>query len=168
MYKPNATGAKKWRIVIVVLGVFLVFAAATAVMEFTSRSSFCGTCHEMNTQYTAWAQSSHQNVDCITCHVEPGLINLLQHKVGSLKQVYEHFTDTAPENIKLPEPITQEICLSCHENSPGSYESRLWGKIHNTHTKREIACSSCHRSLVHAASPEAKGTSISVCMNCHR
>ncbi|MBK8550119.1 MAG: NapC/NirT family cytochrome c [Ignavibacteria bacterium] len=62
------------------LGTFLVLFAIAA--EYTSRPSFCPTCHYMETFYQSWKTSAHNKVDCVECHFEPGLTGTIK-KVNS-------------------------------------------------------------------------------------
>ncbi|WML46921.1 NapC/NirT family cytochrome c [Neobacillus sp. PS3-34] len=41
-------------------------------LETTSNSKFCSSCHEMKPEYYTWKASTHSEVDCVSCHIEPG------------------------------------------------------------------------------------------------
>lgn len=137
-------------------------AIAVGVVNATSQPEFCGSCHEMQPQYASWQESSHRNVDCIRCHVEPGVGNLIKHKLGAVVQVYEHFTGTYPQPIKLKEELPASICLQCHSSVATGTGSKF---PHPPHLQANLNCATCHAGLVHGAAKE-KPAKID-CASCH-
>ncbi len=113
----------------------------------TEASSFCPTCHEMGPYYTAWQAGPHgEEADCVTCHVDPGLINHLAHKPVALLEVVSHFRG----DITFPRPESPELpnarCTECHDDviEPDNGEAFS----HAEHAER-AACKQCHASIGH-------------------
>jgi cytochrome c-type protein NapC len=52
---------------------FTVFTFAS--VEITSRSSFCNSCHIMESYYKSWQAGTHAQVECVKCHIPPGTVN---------------------------------------------------------------------------------------------
>lgn len=131
---------------------FVVFFAAS--VRYTSRPQFCATCHEMTPEYITWSVSSHSKVGCVRCHVEPGLGNLLKHKLAGLKQVYQHVRGDTERPFPRKE-IPSEVCMGCHSVSR---EVTASGDLQVPHEKHiqivGATCSKCHRAVAHATLAE--------------
>ncbi len=54
----------------------------------------------MAPEYTTFTASAHSEITCVQCHIKPGFINMMTHKVISLKEVYHHV-------MGIPEQIVQ-------------------------------------------------------------
>ena len=137
----------------------LLFASLFAVVAlsgtmygaiaFTSNPEFCSWCHEMAPEYVTFQASAHSEIKCTQCHIEPGAVNMLLHKVESMKEVYYHI-------VGPPDPIVQTVavpninCVQCHS------ENRLvtaTGDLivnHSEHIKEDIPCITCHSGVAHA------------------
>ena len=91
---------------IIVGAIIIVFAGASfATAEYTSRSKFCDSCHEMDPYYQSWQASVHKTADCRDCHIPPGFIPYVETKFGSLREVWVHFS-SHPE---APLAVTRQI-----------------------------------------------------------
>ncbi len=76
---------------IVGTGAALVMIAATfAGVRYTSQSSFCASCHEMQGLHRDWTKGSHAKAQCYDCHVDNTLSGHVMAKVNGLRQVYTH------------------------------------------------------------------------------
>lgn len=151
-------------IFLVVGGVLLITLVLVGAVEYTSRSGFCRTCHEMEPIYASWQSSAHKNVECIKCHSDPGVVGLIKTKTKALKEVYSHITG----NYKTPITITSDTgaftarCLRCHQNIKAK------GKPHNKlHFASNINCMECHRGLVHNPNTNKTPPGRGVCVKCH-
>lgn len=150
---------------VLVIGTILVLTVVLAgAIKFTSQSGFCDTCHEMEPSFKAWQSSSHNSVECIKCHSEPGVIGLIKTKAQALSEVYRHITG----NYKTPITITSDTaafsnrCLRCHENIKGK------DTAHNLkHFKVGAQCMGCHQGLVHNPQSNNKVPDRKVCVPCH-
>ena len=80
---------------------------------------FCGTtCHTvMKPEYTAYQNSPHSRVECVTCHIGPGASWFVRSKVTGLGQVLAVALNNYPRPI--PTPVhnlrpARETCEGCH------------------------------------------------------
>lgn len=129
-----------------VLGISLLSGVA---LKVTSTPQFCGSCHEMTPEVATWQASSHSKVSCVACHIEPGIESLVKHKIGSLKQLYEHLTNTVPEIIVMPHQIKDEACIECHSMARKVTTSGDILIPHDKHLEQGIACVACHGGVAH-------------------
>jgi nitrate/TMAO reductase-like tetraheme cytochrome c subunit len=140
---------------------FLVifFTFSYAGMEGTSSSSFCATCHEMKPQFYTWKASNHSEVDCVSCHVEPGLENELKSKAGNVKEVYKKYTETYIAPIRMPREIPDEACEKCHNINTRKFTPS--GDLiipHDKHKTEGISCVQCHSGVAHGKIADRKVT----------
>jgi nitrate/TMAO reductase-like tetraheme cytochrome c subunit len=116
----------RWRRRRGLMALFFVIAgigAAAAVsgvmtMNYTETTSFCGRCHTMGPELKAYQLSSHREVACAQCHVEPGLAGFVKAKANGTKQLIEMVTGSYPTPIPPPDhaslPPVKDTCLKCH------------------------------------------------------
>lgn len=154
-----------YRRILLVIG---ALAAAGLVLlgaaEYTSRSDFCVNCHEMNPIYKAWQSSTHNSVQCMQCHSDPGLIALVKTKLQALKEVYRHITKTYHQPITIDSDTAAftDRCLRCHSDIKGR------GAPHNpNHFAASVNCADCHQWLVHNPDTNRKLPTGDVCIRCH-
>lgn len=174
--------------VVMLLGLFTSISGVKA----TSRPHFCAICHEMLPEYNTWAASSHNQISCVSCHIRPGLANLVIYKVKSITVVKKHILQDYLLPITIIEPIPNDNCQSCH-----SLQRRMTprGDInipHDKHIKGRVTCVECHSGVAHGGIAERqltiggdftkwnpdlarlemnpKNTSINMrtCLTCHR
>ncbi len=108
-----------------------IFVAGTAVFlfisavgsyqafHFTESTYFCGQmCHAvMEPEAVAHAGGPHARVDCVACHVGPGVDWYVRSKISGLYQVWAVATSSYPRPI--PTPIEElrparDTCEQCH------------------------------------------------------
>jgi nitrate/TMAO reductase-like tetraheme cytochrome c subunit len=92
------------------LGLFLVLLAGAA--EYTSRPSFCPTCHYMESFYNSWKTSAHNKVDCVECHFEPGISGTIKGKANGLVQIVNYVTMSYKKRKPWAE-IPDNTCNRC-------------------------------------------------------
>jgi nitrate/TMAO reductase-like tetraheme cytochrome c subunit len=147
---------------------FIVLAGVYLPVAMTSTPNFCANCHLMEEPKQLWDESTHSNVNCMKCHVDPGVMNTLVHKVLSYKEIYYNFFGHGemPPDVKLP---SNEACLQCHsldrEVSPG-------GDLnipHRDHVEeRGLKCADCHFNVVHTRRAISGGAPpMDMCYMCH-
>ncbi|WP_407310746.1 cytochrome c3 family protein [Desulfosporosinus sp. SB140] len=171
-----------------VVGICLLTGVA---LKVTSTPQFCSSCHEMSPEYTTWETSSHSKIACVTCHIEPGAVSLVTHKMSSLQQLYLHLTGNVPNTIVMNEAIKNEVCEQCHSTMRQVTPSGDIKIPHDKHLAQGISCVACHAGVVHgyvaergltqkkdqSTWTEAKAEKVStfddtklameVCLNCH-
>ncbi len=148
--------------------VFLFGGASLVAAEWTAQSDFCGSCHEMEPYYSSWQASTHSGVDCVECHIPPGLVNYAETKMFGLREVYVHFT----KQVKAPVTVTRDIADStctrgvCHD--PGVVTLATSSFSHEAHG--EAQCTDCHARMVHRSldNPEYQDpATMAACFDCH-
>ncbi|MCD8511780.1 MAG: NapC/NirT family cytochrome c [Bacillus sp. (in: Bacteria)] len=83
-------------------------------MKATSTNEFCASCHSMAPQVYTFEASSHSNIDCVACHIEPGVVNYVEAKIFGLYELYVTVTNSERPIIHSPYPISNEACERCH------------------------------------------------------
>ena len=150
-----------------ILGLGLV-AMGTAV-EVSSRPQFCGSCHVMTPYYDSWLTSSHRNVDCVDCHIPPGVTAEIRKKWEALSMVASYFTGTYGTNPWAE--IDDASCLRCHERRLLAGRE-LFGDVlfdHAAHLAgmrrgKTLRCTSCHSQIVQGSHI---AVTASTCILCH-
>jgi nitrate/TMAO reductase-like tetraheme cytochrome c subunit len=160
----------KYRYVVLMIAAF-AFVGILAVylpVAMTSTPSFCANCHVMQEPKDLWEKSTHANVNCVACHVEPGFLKQLEHKVLSYKEIYTQFFQGAEmaADVKLP---TNASCLQCH-NIDRVVSTGGDIKIpHRQHVEMQgLKCADCHFNVVHTRNGIPGGAPpMDVCYMCH-
>jgi nitrate/TMAO reductase-like tetraheme cytochrome c subunit len=159
---------RRWIALIVVAAVIVVLVVAAFVTaHYTSRSSFCDTCHEMDPYYASWQSSSHATAQCRDCHIPPGFVAYVKTKLFSFREVWVHIAG----NPEAPLAVTREIpngsCFRCHK-TPADLTLGNVTFSHQTHQSQN--CIACHVRLVHrdVNPPYYKSPGgMSTCLECH-
>jgi hypothetical protein len=99
----------------VVIGGALMYKA----VSYMESVSFCGqTCHVvMKPEFTAYQNSPHSRVECVSCHIGPGANWFVKSKISGAWQVVSVTLNLYPRPI--PTPIenlrpARETCEVCH------------------------------------------------------
>lgn len=150
---------------------FLIVLAGAA--EYTSRPSFCPTCHYMESFYQSWRVSAHNKVDCVECHFEPGLSGVIKGKLNGLVQIVSYVSSTYKKRKPWAE-IPDNTCSrsGCHERQAfqdTTYEFKGVSFNHKHHLQelrrgKTLKCTSCHSQIVQGTHIEVTE---STCFNCH-
>jgi hypothetical protein len=90
-----------------------------AAVGYMDSVSFCGqTCHTvMQPEFTAFQNSPHSRLECVTCHIGPGAGWFVRSKLSGVGQVFAVTFNTYPRPI--PSPVhnlrpARETCETCH------------------------------------------------------
>ncbi|MBE0446785.1 MAG: NapC/NirT family cytochrome c [Actinobacteria bacterium] len=156
---------------VVVIGIAVL---SGGTLWATSQSGFCQSCHEMKEDYRAWQASTHKDVSCISCHIGPGAINFIQHKIVAVKEVAYHITGNYEKpinkNATLSESLPSSHCASssCHD-SPGKISNERLIFDHDKHKNTNLNCAYCHNRVAHPGLEDYKDRkSMSLCVDCHQ
>nr|WP_263324845.1 NapC/NirT family cytochrome c [Neobacillus sp. Marseille-Q6967] len=139
------------------LGLF--FALSFTGIKTTSCSEFCSSCHEMKPEYYTWKASTHSEVDCVSCHIEPGLENLAKSKAEGVVELYKKTTQTYTAPIRMPDEIPDRACEKCHNVS--KREVTPSGDLiipHDKHKTKGVECIQCHSGVAHGKIADRKMT----------
>lgn len=155
------------------LAVAILLVAAAAVFVRVSESPrFCISCHIMRPYYDAWAESSHNDVNCLECHYPPTLGGHIASKFRAISQVVQYFTGSF--GTRLWAEIPDEACLrgGCHDTRLLSGRVTFKEGIAFDHAfhlgemrrGKRLRCTSCHSQIVVGTHIEVTE---SVCFACH-
>jgi len=174
---PGAPGKRRWwrRWWVWVGGIPLALVIFTAVAaEWTSRSSFCVTCHYMQPFYDSWKSSSHHDVECIKCHYPPNFQGAVKGKLRGIYQVVAYVSQAYKRSRPWAE-IQDASCLrpNCHsvnimaDTTVVMYRGvRYQHAAHLEHPRRgtRLRCTSCHSQIVQG---DHMVVTPSTCVLCH-
>lgn len=69
--------------------VAIVSAGTYTSVKYVDSQQFCGrVCHVMTPQYTAYQDSAHSRVECVSCHVGPGAAWFVHYKLSGIHQAF--------------------------------------------------------------------------------
>lgn len=134
---------------IAIIGVVAIALLSGVALKATSTPQFCSSCHEMNPEFTTWQVTSHSKIDCVTCHIPPGPVNLVKHKLASMQQLAEHLTGNIPQPIVMNEVIANSVCEQCHSSMRKVTPSGDILIPHDKHLAQGLACVACHGGVAH-------------------
>ncbi len=108
-----------WLAGLTFLNVVIVGSASYRGVEYMDSVSFCGqTCHTvMQPEFTAYSNSPHSRVECVSCHIGPGASWFVRSKLSGVRQVFAVLLHTY--ETPIPSPVenlrpAQETCEQCH------------------------------------------------------
>lgn len=150
----------------------LLAVAATAVAGwYTSRSSFCRSCHIMEPYYVSWQESTHKDVSCIKCHFPPGAGEKVRGKLLGLVQLTKYVTGTAGPRPSAEVPDASCLRSGCHETRllSGRLDFKGMPFDHRPHLEetrrgKQLRCTSCHSQIVQGSHMTV---TTSTCFLCH-
>ncbi|CEG29058.1 NapC/NirT family cytochrome c [Bacillus sp. B-jedd] len=137
----------------------LFFTIGYTGLEATSSSGFCSSCHEMKPEFYTWKASSHGEVDCVNCHIEPGVKNLAKAKGNGIVELVKKQTNAYTAPIQMPKDIPDSSCEKCH--NVYKREVTPSGDLiipHDKHKNKGIECVQCHSGVAHGKIAERKVT----------
>ncbi len=150
----------------------LLIVGGVGSVELTSQSWFCSSCHIMEPYYASWKHGPHKDIECIKCHIEPGVDGFLAAKFNGLGQVVDDVlnrTSTKPSASVSELSCTRSGCHSLEtllkkEVNTGKFRFRHDKHIGAQHLGVEISCGTCHS---HVKGDEHFEVNTSVCVTCH-
>lgn len=157
------------RILVVVVGTggFVV-----AAVEATGQPGFCNSCHIMKPYYDSWTQSSHAEVNCLDCHLRPGLTGLIKGKINGLAQLVDCVVGRV--GTKPNATIVDASCLrsDCHATEKLASETFGCDGVrfpHDQHINQivdgiKITCGTCHS---HFEGNDHFRVDRNACFTCH-
>jgi nitrate/TMAO reductase-like tetraheme cytochrome c subunit len=167
---PGRPKRRRWWVVLVVVVCVLAIlvGGAFAAAEYTAKSTFCITCHEMDPYYASWQKSTHKEVPCIKCHIAPGFLHFVETKAYALREVYVHVTGQVKAPLAVTANIPNASCERCHTVPPPDVQL---GNASFSHQKHQtVQCIDCHVRLVHKGVPGkdyVNPASMASCLGCH-
>ena len=150
------------RWVLLAVAAVVVLAAASA---YTSRSDFCGSCHDtMGEHYRSWSASSHGDAaECLDCHTEPGWVGYYHGKLEGVRNALSQWFGV--EKADKAPPPGPASCMrdGCHTRESLTGEGAPGAPAHTVHVER-VACVRCHGDIGHRPSELERAAE---CVACH-
>lgn len=144
--KPNTR--IKWLILFSGLALGLFFSMAFT-MKATSNANFCASCHQIKPVVSAWESGPHQEVDCISCHADPGKAGYIKRKIGGLKEVYLQATGSFNPKDLNPK-INLNNCINCHTKGNEKHPTAIIiSSFHTSILENKVSCLGCHLEAGH-------------------
>ncbi|MDO8880859.1 MAG: NapC/NirT family cytochrome c [Coriobacteriia bacterium] len=158
----------------VVVGILVL---AIAFDLGTSSPGVCFACHEMELRAASWAESAHTVVTCVKCHQAPTEWYELPTRVAGraallARDVAAHVSGDFADPVDAPaadaEPVSDDVCLQCHDPNRTATSGYRILIDHVEHAKRNGSCVSCHVRTAHPS--PTRGGPLSLmgqCYTCH-
>ncbi|HEY7186437.1 MAG TPA: NapC/NirT family cytochrome c [Vicinamibacterales bacterium] len=113
------------------VNVVILSAAGVGTVHYMERTEFCGqVCHAtMEPEFKAHQVWPHAQVECVGCHVGPGVGSFVESKLAGSRQLYHVITNQIPKPV--PTPVrslgrTTDTCGGCHTaNRPQGDKTRV-------------------------------------------
>lgn len=154
-----------------ILGVFFAVASVGGIYA-SSQNAFCNSCHSMGNYYETWQASEHKDVDCVQCHIPPGMGNLVHAKLNGLGQLVDQVLGRG--GLKPSASVRNESCLrsGCHDleevlktnKTEGAFLFKHKGHVDLDYLGITVKCSSCHS---HVKGDEHFDVNRNACIACH-
>ncbi len=132
--------------------IIVALALVPVAYHATSTPAFCKSCHIMVPYWDSWNRSPHADVDCLACHIEPGLKGKLKGKFTALNQLVSYVTQT--HGTRPWADVSDENCLACHKETELDLKAaeRSIKFRHDIHTRvsirdKHLKCTTCHAQL---------------------
>jgi nitrate/TMAO reductase-like tetraheme cytochrome c subunit len=160
------------RAFILLVILILALLGGAGGIAFTCRPQFCSYCHEMDQDYRSWQSSTHRNVNCISCHVEPGLYNLVKDKMTTgvkslVLKITGNYETPINEDGSVSEEIQNDVCDQCHTVVEKSTTFRGVIMNHGAHLKTKLTCATCHNRIAHEIKGYKSRLTEEFCLECH-
>ncbi len=160
-----------WKVKLLALAaVILVFSSGLIVVS--EQPGFCNSCHIMNTFYDSWKTSSHSEVNCLDCHLQPGFVGHVKGKINGLAQAVDCTVGrvgTKPNAMIKDKSCLRSECHSTEELLTTNIDYKGIKFTHKNHIAKvvdgiRITCGTCHS---HFEGDEHFNVNNDVCFTCH-
>jgi hypothetical protein len=151
--------------------VVLIFLVTSSIIA-TGQPGFCNSCHIMNSYYDNWQTSAHSEVNCLDCHLQPGLAGYVNGKINGLAQAVNCIVGRMA--TKPNATIKDNSCLrsECHSTEELLTKDIDYSSIKFTHKNHiekvvdgiRISCGTCHN---HFEGDEHFSVNSDACFTCH-
>jgi len=167
---------KKWwklsRKKALLLVLLVLILSSSGFMVVSSRPGFCNSCHIMKPYYASWQTSTHSEVNCLDCHIQPGFVGLIKGKINGMAQAIDCMVGrmgTKPNASVSDESCLREGCHSVEDLNQGPVEYKKFRFTHKGHLNAQvdgikITCGICHS---HHEGQEHFRVNPQSCFQCH-
>ena len=149
-----------WGLLLVLGGLLL------AGDQFATAPSTCLRCHETAPSVITHRQSSHAEVDCMSCHGGSGITGAIATRVRAAGNLVAHLVHAQPD---LSTNVANTDCLGCHEEvTAGVRVVRGIRVQHADFNALGARCLDCHGDVGHSAKPGfVRRPTMDTCLSCH-
>jgi nitrate/TMAO reductase-like tetraheme cytochrome c subunit len=167
--------AKRWRRWALIAAGPVFLLGNVGLVEVTSTSSFCKSCHIMEPYYASWNHGHHKDVECVKCHISPGVDNFVAAKLNGLGQVVDdvlHRTGTKPSASVSQLACTRPGCHSVENLKGRKIDTGKFKFDHAKHLSQTVLgvtmeCSTCHAHIKGGPESEHFEVNTDACITCH-
>lgn len=167
--RPSITASRGGKIfafmALFALPILCVFGAASDHVERSKQTSFCLSCHIMESygkslyvddpQYIPAAHFQNHRIPvdeaCYTCHTDYALYGGVYAKFRGLRHIYIQYLGhpPQPDKIKLYSPYNNRECLHCHLGARSFESNPVHMAIMDSIKNNEMSCvtSGCHDTI---------------------
>ena len=167
----NVIKQMRWSVrILLLIAIAVIFSGGAIVI--TGQPGFCNSCHIMNPYYESWEHSSHSKVNCLDCHLQPGLTGYAKGKINGLAQAVACVVGRV--GTKPNATVLDASCMrpECHSSEELVSKNLVYGGMkftHQVHIEHEvdgikISCGLCHS---HVEGEEHFSVNKEVCFTCH-
>ncbi len=141
--------------VLLLIGTAVIITGGSTFV-YVGSNKFCGyTCHQMKTRAYIWQKSTHNNIKCITCHSEPGIIGEFKAHIDGINYL-KSFLKEKTKNLTIfatrRNPARLKSCIHCHPADTLKDESETIRMNHVFHIEKEkLLCTDCHMDMIHGS-----------------
>jgi hypothetical protein len=161
----------RWPVKILLLLAVASFFFAGAIVV-TGQPGFCNSCHIMNSYYDSWQASTHSNVNCLDCHLQPGFTGYIKGKVNGLAQLVDCVVGrvgTKPSAVVMDTSCLRPGCHSVEEITSTTIDYGGVKFSHDNHVRKTvdglaITCGTCHS---HFEGTQHFNVNNNACFSCH-
>lgn len=179
---PSERRRRGWRRIpvagrIAIITVVGVLALAVAFDLATASPELCSACHEIKPRAESWNQSAHASVGCVECHQAPTAWYSLPKRVVDRAKLFARdvaahvssdFEDPVDSSAAGTDPVTDDVCLQCHDPNRKATSGFRILIDHPEHAKRNGSCVSCHVRTAHPLETRGRAMSLMTqCFTCH-
>lgn len=160
------------KIVIFTVAFVFLFYLFFLFLRTSDDPEYCGSCHFMKPYYENWLSSTHNQVNCSTCHYGPGFGNYIKGKIRLLSEIARYYLGAY--SYEITSKVDNESCVKCHEEKKFVDKEIFFvnGKVKFSHAKHlseerigyKLQCQNCHSELVQG---RHEAVSTKICILCH-
>jgi hypothetical protein len=152
---------------IIIYAILFLFLSLLPLSAFVSmKPGFCGGCHALRREADSLKQSTHKNINCISCHQKPGAAGFIEYLLGGAGN-FSKWLLRADGTIKAD--VDDKSCDRCHSQISEIVLTKKGIAVSHQHfTNVGYRCTDCHNTVAHdeaVTNPSFAG--IDKCVVCH-
>lgn len=145
-----------WKLIFFsIVFLLIAFGSTYGVFKATGTNSSCASCHIHPPEVVTHELTTHTELYCTDCHVEPGFDNYIMSKVNGAYKMFLVTTGQTPDPIYMYKaPIPNETCYQCHSPNRRITASGDIIPNHDGHIEAGVLCVTCHSGVAHGKAVE--------------